>query len=489
MYSSVRKEFTQAQTLEKRNEVKADPNRLSYHLMPPVGWLNDPNGLSEMNGVYHIFYQYTPANPLGNDHRGWGHYQTKDFIHYQEMDDPFVPDTHGDGKGSYSGSALIRDGVMHLFFTGNNKLPGDYDYINNGRIHWVLHSQSKDGVHFTPKEVLLRNEDYPDYLSCHVRDPKIYTENGQDYMVLGARTKDSKGQVEVFKGDGTLKNWIPCSTITPKESFGYMWECPDLFDLDEHLILITCPQGVPTQGILYENIYQNGWFEVNHDLEHDQQVDQFHELDNGFDFYAPQSFLDEKGRRILVGWMGIPEADYDNNPTIEKNWQHALTLPRQLTWKDGTIYQMPIQEIEALRQEELSIRLEANQCMEFPTRVLECNLIVPANTSFHLTFREDVELDYNQETKVFSLILGKSGHGRDARHVEIASLENIRIYSDTSSLEIFLNDGQKALTTRLFDDALQPKLCTNVPLTGTAYSLGSFVIEEKLEKENPQVQE
>lgn len=31
--------------------VQKDPWRLKFHLMPPAGWLNDPNGLCQMNGV------------------------------------------------------------------------------------------------------------------------------------------------------------------------------------------------------------------------------------------------------------------------------------------------------------------------------------------------------------------------------------------------------------------------------------------------------
>ena len=32
--------------LEKQNKDSvSDPWRLKYHVMPPVGWLNDPNGL------------------------------------------------------------------------------------------------------------------------------------------------------------------------------------------------------------------------------------------------------------------------------------------------------------------------------------------------------------------------------------------------------------------------------------------------------------
>lgn len=482
--NSVRKEFQAAQSAALREDVKKDSDRLRYHLMPPVGWLNDPNGLCEYKGNYHIFYQYTPGEPNGHDHRGWGHYVTKDFINYEELDDTFVPDSVADGKGSYSGSALIRDGKMHLFFTGNNKIPGDYDYINEGRTHWVLHSESEDGKHFTEKEVLLKNADYPEYLSCHVRDPKLIEENGKTYMVLGARTKDSEGQVEVFESEN-LKDWKHASTIKPEKPFGYMFECPDLFDLDEHRILITCPQGVKTEGINYENIYQNGWFEVKGPLDKDQSVWPFTELDYGFDFYAPQSFEDEKGRRILIGWMGIPDADY-TNPTIEKNWQHALTLPRVLSWKNNSIYQQPIEELKELREEEISFDLKAGECIELPSRVMELDLAVE-DKDFSIDLRGDVKLTYDKAEEVFALHLGKSGYGRDVRHVKIADLHRIQIFSDTSSLEIFLNDGEKVLSTRLYDQESDRKLCSSIPLSGKAWSLSGFKIEEKLDKEDPTI--
>ena len=45
--------------------VKEDPWRLRFHLMPPVGWLNDPNGLCQADGIYHVFFQYAPFVPEG----------------------------------------------------------------------------------------------------------------------------------------------------------------------------------------------------------------------------------------------------------------------------------------------------------------------------------------------------------------------------------------------------------------------------------------
>ena len=73
-------------------------------------------------------------------------------------------------------------------------------------------------------------------------------------------------------------------------------------------------------------------------------TDNFQMVDRGFDFYAPQTFEDQQGRRILIGWMGIPDADY-TNPTVKKGWQHALTIPRQLHIRDGKLYQEPVKGI------------------------------------------------------------------------------------------------------------------------------------------------
>lgn len=49
-----------------RENVKKDKNRFHFHMMPPTGWMNDPNGLCEFQGVNHIYFQYTPFLA------GWG---------------------------------------------------------------------------------------------------------------------------------------------------------------------------------------------------------------------------------------------------------------------------------------------------------------------------------------------------------------------------------------------------------------------------------
>ena len=140
-------------------------------------------------------------------------------------------------------------------------------------------------------------------------------------------------------------HWTHINTLTTPEPFGYMWECPDLFCLDGQWYLAVSPQGIDCQ-----NVYGCGWFAIHGDWRGDCTLSEFHELDAGFDYYAPQSFVDGNGRRIQIGWMGMPDADYGNAPTVAYGWQHCFTVPRVLTaGPDGTLLQNPVPELDAQR--------------------------------------------------------------------------------------------------------------------------------------------
>ena len=439
---------------ELRELAAKDKDRLNYHIMPTSGWINDPNGLCQFKGVYHIYYQYSPFDVNGKL-KLWGHITTEDFIKYQEHEPVLYPDFRYDQNGVYSGSAVVRNGKINYFYTGNVKyLDGDYDYIMTGREQNLIACSSEDGFNFSEKELIMTNTDFPSNLSLHVRDPKVYHKNGIDYMAIGARDDNSTGCILVLKGKD-LKDWECHTVIYSDEKFGYMWECPDLFDLNGETVLVTCPQGVPEEGYIYKNVHQNGYFLVNGDLESkDVNLSEFRLLDYGFDFYAPQSFEDESGRRILVGWMGIPDADYTNR-TTENGWQHALTMPRELILKDGIIYQRPVEEIKALRGnmrtfpayefKDLEVEnLSFELCAEFE----KCN-------GFKLNLRNDISLSFDKSKGLIELNMGESGCGRDARYAYCDEIRNIDVYSDTSAFEIFINDGEIVFTTRAYTDGTQ----------------------------------
>src|SRR5438270_14066279 len=102
----------------------ADPHRPRYHFLPPSNWMNDPNGLIQWNGAYHLFYQYNPFAPVwGSIH--WGHAVSADLVHWRDLPIALAP-TPGsaDEFGVFSGCAFDNDGAATILYTGVRK-PGD----------------------------------------------------------------------------------------------------------------------------------------------------------------------------------------------------------------------------------------------------------------------------------------------------------------------------------------------------------------------------
>ncbi|MGN1014721.1 MAG: glycosyl hydrolase family 32, partial [Butyricicoccus sp.] len=178
-----------------------DPTRQRYHLMPPVGWMNDPNGLCWYKGNYHVFFQYGPFDPTGGV-KFWGHWTSSDLLHWTQQPVFLCPDQTWNIHGVYSGSALVEEDGLYLYYTGNVKhpstYPGEYDYIYTGRGHNLALATTQDGIHADSNRLLMENKDYPDDVSCHVRDPKVWKQDGRYYMVLGARTKQDRGELLIY---------------------------------------------------------------------------------------------------------------------------------------------------------------------------------------------------------------------------------------------------------------------------------------------------
>ena len=343
---------TAEQSQKTREELSVSDRKFreKLHLMPPVGWLNDPNGLCQFQGIYHAFFQYSPFNAEGGV-KMWGHYTSKDMIKWEYQGTALYPDQPFDCHGVYSGSAFIEDGKMYLYYTGNVKLEdGEYDYIRTGREGNTVLVITEDGMKLGKIKELMRNSDYPDDLTCHVRDPKVWKENGTYYMVQGARTKEDKGVVLVFSSEDK-EHWICIHRLQSEETFGFMWECPDLYELDGYTVLSISPQGLEADGWKYRNQYQPVAGIIHGDFRTDGVPGAFREIDGGFDFYAPQTFVDSTGRRILIGWMGLPDVEGEyTNPTAEKEgWQHCLTVPREIRLHNGRLYQYPVEELKVLR--------------------------------------------------------------------------------------------------------------------------------------------
>lgn len=436
--------------LENKTDMASGKYRLGYHLMPPVGWLNDPNGLCWFKGKYHVFFQYAPFEVKGGL-KFWGHYTSENLISWKYEGVALYPDSPCDCHGVYSGSALVEDDKLHIFFTGNVKIDGDYDYINEGRETSTIHVVSEDGIHFSNKETAVSFEQYPENYTCHIRDPKVWKDKEKYRMVLGGRLKEDKGSVLFYESED-LKNWNLTGTLTTPEAFGYMWECPDYFELNGQKFLSVSPQGLKREEYRFQNIYQSGYFPIKKDGS--VEIQEFREWDMGFDFYAPQTFTDGNGRRILIGWMGMPDADDEyTNLTIEEGWQHCLTVPRELLQRDGKILQYPVKEIEGLRRDRTILKDESGimeLCMGHEEGAdLILDEIELKNGCFQVMLGGMLMFRYQERTAQIEFH-GNTGAGRTVRKAKVEMLKNFRMLLDTSAVEIYLNDGETVFSTRYY---------------------------------------
>ena len=450
---------------ELRQKIKQDPWRLKFHLMPETGWLNDPNGAIQQDGTYHIYYQYVPETPHGGATH-WGHMTSKDMVHFKQEPIFLSPTETYDRDGVYSGSGIEKDGKLHFFYTGNVKKEGDHDYIFSGREQNVVHVVSPDGFEIERREVVIPHADFPEGFSDHIRDPKLLEKDGHYYMVLGGRTADNKGSILVYDSPD-LEEWTYYGTLLDgDEDEGYMWECPDFFELGDDDILILSPQGILPEKYRFDNPHAAGYLIGSTDWNtvKFQPETAFQEFDRGFDFYAPHTFEDDQGRRIMWSWMGIGDTmpEY-TNPTIARGWQHALALPRELSVENGKLVQRPLVEYEVLRRNKTQKPLA--DADDLSGEVYELLIQLEESKDFYLKLRQDTELIF--EEKVLTLKHGKSGYGRRKRMTQVEEVTQLQIFVDTSSIEIFVNDGEFVLTTRVYPDEGQDTIQLETDASGT----------------------
>lgn len=440
---------------ENLSNIKNDPYRLTYHLMPPVGLLNDPNGLIQYKGIYHVFYQW---NPFATAHgsKFWGHFTSKDLIYWKAEPPALVPSEWYEKNGCYSGSAIEHDGKLMLFYTGNVISATDQ------RETFQCLAESTDGIFFEKKGPILA---LPNGFTAHFRDPKVWKHGEVWYMVIGAQSQEKKGMAVLFYSVN-LKDWqykgpLAGSGLNGLGDFGYMWECPDFFKIDQKYILLVSPQGLASEGYKYQNKYQSGYFVGEWDEETNAfKHDLFIELDRGFDFYAPQTFVDQKGRRIMFAWMGMSNDDEFFHPTIKRGWIHAMTIPRELVLKEKQIYQRPVIELENLRQEETSykrLKLINEEKTFNGVEGTELELIITflqlEGLNFEIKIRDTVFLQYDIEKQLFTMQRkGFYNQIIDKRQCKLNQLTELQIFLDTSSIEVFLNGGEEVFTARYYSE-------------------------------------
>jgi len=440
---------------------KDDPHRLAYHVSPPVQWMNDPNGLIHYNGEYHLFYQYNPYSQQWGDIH-WAHVKSSDLVRWERLPIALAPSESYDVNGCFSGSAVEHDGKLYLFYTANIfttpvGIPDDL-------IQQQCVAVSEDGgmtFEKLPNNPVIPAPPAHIGQTNHFRDPKVWQHEGTWYMVLGAK-KDGRGKVLVYTSQDLL-TWEYRNVLTESDgTMGYMHECPDLFPLGGQDVLLISPEGVEAPRL-------SGYYVGQFDHDACQYAHgPFRKLDYGFDFYAPQTFLDAKGRRILFGWMPM------DGKALGKDWAGSMTLPRELSLtEDGRLRMQPVEELQSLRGRHIAsgeLTVADGELRSVPGIEGECVELIVAfdlakSDARELGLRVRSSADGSEYTairfdlaaKTLSFDRTRSGAGEAG--VKSCTVEHLsgdgdtltlRVFLDRSTVELFANEGDYVMSGFVF---------------------------------------
>ena len=452
---------------EKYGAFISDSERPVYHLSPKVGWMNDPNGFSMYDGKYHIFYQYHPySTQWGPMH--WGHAVTSDLLHWQFLPAAIAPDMPYDKDGCFSGSAIeMDDGKQLLMYTGVERVQGEDGRMQDIQIQCLA---TGDGENYEKYEgnPVLTQKDIPAGFSLNdFRDPKIFRNTDGSYgCVLGNRTEDGSGAILLYRSEDGF-NWKFQSILDRSyNEFGRMWECPDMFPLDGQDVIITSPQDMSALGLEFHS--GNGTLALMGRVEEGKFLrDNVHAIDYGLDFYAPQTLEAPDGRRIMIAWMqnwdttgGCPEG---------AKWFGQMTTPRELTICNDRLIQNPIRELEALRGRRVAYQnvvvSEEVSLTGVYGRVLDMTVTIKPGDDkgyerFRIKFAKGSQhycsVSYRPNSSTLRMSRTHAGFNRDFVHERKCRVRSrngeikLRILLDRYSAEVFVNDGEQALTMTFY---------------------------------------
>ncbi|MBS7577781.1 MULTISPECIES: glycoside hydrolase family 32 protein [unclassified Enterococcus] len=433
--------------------------RHHYHLMAPIGWINDPNGFVFFKGEYHLFYQYNPYDSAWGP-MYWGHAKSKDLVHWEHLPVALAPSEKYDIDGCFSGSAIEKDGKLYLIYTG---------HVENENFKREVQclAVSEDGIHFEKyagNPIIDERQIEGVAAIDDFRDPKVFKRNDSYFTVVASKTPDERGEILLFKSDDLLEWSFVSILLRGDKNQGIMWECPDLFHLDGKDVLIMSPIKMTPKGVSYHNTNSTVAFIGTMNWETGKlEVENYHEIDSGLDFYAPQTCEAAQGRRIMVAWMQmwnrtIPTHDMGHG------WSGAMTLPRVLRVKGNRLTQAPIDSI----YENIIQELELNQIEIFETPFVKQKLISDTayiKMIFDIEDAQSFKIDYaksanqslmivfDKETQLLTVsrenfgkkIVGIEPEQLVSRQLKVASPSKqltLEIFRDTSSLEIFVNNSQ-----------------------------------------------
>ncbi len=479
-------ENDEEQLKQLHDSIEKSSYRCEYHIQTVTGLMNDPNGFSYYDHQWHLFYQWFPYGAVhGMKH--WYHVVSDDLVHWKNIGLGMKPTLNYDNFGCYSGSGFVKNDFLYLVYTGNHNEP------NGQRIPYQMIAAIDAENHLTKlrKPIIQPQQGYTE----HQRDPKIFYENGYYYILLGSQNEKLEGKLLMYRSEQIATGWTFVSELKIEgyDHFGYMVECPCIEKIGNQWLLLFSPQGLERKEDAFLNAYANVYMIGDLDLETMtfKPLHEMKELDKGFDFYAAQTAhqSEYENTAILEGWFGC--SDYTYPTTDEEGWAGLQTLARELTIQNGKLIQRPSRNLERIKKdvlfEAVNGVVKKDALMRRTPDACIIHLENPSNSDIELDlFATDIHkgfaINYNARKKCFmisrkALTNQMNTEFGTERSISLDSLKSLDIFVDHSAIEIFINDGEEVMSSRVFPTKEEHK----IRMSGKDINLKIWSIEKAVE--------
>ena len=415
-----------------KNQVNAQ-YRMVYHMMPPCGWMNDPNGLIYFGGKYHLYYQYNPFDT----HSGtmyWGHFISEDLISYEDAGVALAPEEKY--QSIFSGGAVEEDGKITVLYTLHFE-QGDF------RTEEIYKAVSADGNTYSGNKRIFDNGRLPANLSrTDFRDPCPAKIDGRFYVFVGGKDILLNKGVIIVLGGNSLDKLEYEFYIGPFAELGDMGECPSYFRVGGKDVLLASGCHVHERDNDFMNINASVFIVGELDFDNGRMhVDFIKEIDKGDTFYAPQ-FIRGSDKPVMIGWLEMWNKPYPTRD-LGHGWVGAFSVPRQIEYRDGDIFQRPVDEINKYLFEvngsEVPLSADINFRFEGEGKLTLEGL----NGKIIITNNGNVCLDTRFTNNSYGSIRRTNGSYESC---------NVRVLLDASSIEVFVDDGREVISSRIYID-------------------------------------
>lgn len=407
--------------------------RLVYHMMPPCGWMNDPNGLVRFGGKYHLYYQFNPFDT----HTGtmyWGHFISDDLISYEDSGVAIAPNE--EYESIFSGGAIEDKGEITVLYTLHFE-QGDFQKEE------VYKAVSTDGALFSREVCVFDNGRLPVNLSrTDFRDPCPVKIGSKFYVFLGGKDILLNKGVIIVLGGNTLDKLEYEFYIGPFTELGDMGECPSYFRIGGKDVILASGCHVHERDNDFMNINASVFIVGELDFENRKMaVDFIREIDKGDTFYAPQ-FIRGTEEPIMIGWLEMWNKPYPTRD-MGHGWVGAFSIPRKLVYRDGDIFQQPIDELK-----------------NYLCEVKETDIPVSAEIDFRFDGEGKLEISGSNGKVVISnngnvcldTRFSNNSYGSIRRTNGSYQSCGVQVLLDTSSIEIFVDGGREVISSRIYID-------------------------------------